>query len=105
MLGRNELICTDLRLDVLNALGGFAEERQMDSSGCLATCTALAQCCRGYVKQLGLLVNAAWHVVKDVGEVREMCGVWFSKHHTTFERPLCKLERLKAEQLFLQTSD
>ena len=76
----------------------------MHSSGCLAACTVLAQRCGGYVKQLCLLVNAAWHVVKDVGEVREMCGVWCSKHHTTFERPLCKLERLKAEQLFHQIS-
>lgn len=53
------------RLDVLNAPGGFPEKREVDRSGCLALRAVPAQGCGRYVQQLGLLVNAAGHVVKD----------------------------------------
>lgn len=74
------------RLDVLNAPGGFPEKCQMDGSGCLTLCAVPAQRGGRYVQQLGLLVNAAGHVVKDGCEVREVSGVWCTKHHMAFVR-------------------
>ncbi len=52
----------------------------------LACGPVLAQRCGRNVQQLGLLVNAAGHVVEDVGEVREVSGVWYTKHHMVFVR-------------------